>query len=222
MAAKKVGKKIEGRKIKKKQENQLKLIAMLMIILVLSIGAFYFIAQELKKFNYGGVNFQKTKQGDLILYLANFPLSKLTGNAVNDVNIYFRTDPRQLESILIEGRILLKKNVALAVNSDELKCSDKVVAGTTLSQFLGRFGISAFGATTDLNEAQDLNRTYVSCEDASAYDYSVVHFVDGNASSIKKVGNDCYILEVANCEIMNVTERFMIGAWSGVTRIELK
>jgi hypothetical protein len=222
MATKKVRKRIEKRREEKNKEKQLKLVVILMIILFLSIVAFYFIAQELKKFSYGGVNFQKTKQGDLILYLANFPLSKLTGNVVNDVNIYFRTDPRQLESIPIEGSILLKKNVALAVNSDELKCSDKVVAGTTLSQFLGRFGISAFGATTDLNEARDLNRTYVSCEDASAYDYSVVKFVEGNTSSIKKIGQDCYVLEIANCEIMNITERFMIGAWSGVTRIELK
>jgi hypothetical protein len=222
MARKKVGKRIEEKKMGKKKENQLKLIVILMMVLVLSIGAFYFIAQELRKFSYGGVNFQKTKQGNILFYLANFPLSKLTGNVLNDVNIYFRTDPRQLESIPIEGGILLKKNVALAVNSDELICSDKVVAGTTLSQFLGRFGITTFGATTDLNEAKELNRTYVSCENASNYNYSVVDFVDGNTSRIMKVGNDCYLLEVAGCEIMNVTERFMIGVWSGATGIELK
>jgi flagellar basal body-associated protein FliL len=49
MAGKKVGKRIEEKKEKKKQENQLKLIVILMMVLVLFIGAFYIIAQELKK-----------------------------------------------------------------------------------------------------------------------------------------------------------------------------
>jgi len=220
MARKKIKQAEKEEKIKiKKQEMQIKLAVLFMLIAILVVFIFYFIVQGISKFSYAGVKFQKTKQGNLVLYLAKFPFAELTGNVIGDLSIYFRADPRELENIPIEGDILLKNNVALAVNSDELKCSDKVLAGTTLAQFLGRLGASSFGATTSKEEVLELNRTYVDCEDTSKY--SVVMFKEGEINKIEKTGEDCYVLSVANCEIMNVTERFMIGVWAGAARIEL-
>ena len=200
----------ERKSKKEKQEKEIRLILIFMIVVVSCMFLFYFIIQKMNSFNYLGISFKKTKLGNINFYVGKFPLSKLTGNAIGDLSVYFREDPRKLENIKIDGEILLKRKVALAVGAYELRCEDKVLAGATLSRFLNGFGISSFGATTNKTEALELNRTYVSCNDTA---YSVIIFKESNESKITKIGKDCYQLDIKDCEIMNVTERFMIGFW---------
>jgi len=218
MARKKAQKKIKKVKKKPKEEKQARgfiffMIALLLIVLVIS-----FWASISRKFDYAGVEFNKVKQGDLNLYYAKFPLRDVSGQITAYLPFYFREDPRELNRIEINGTIKLKTGVALAVNSDNIVCEDSVLSGATLSLFLNSVGVSPFGATTNKTEAEEFNRIYVSCENPG--NVTVLLYKGGDTSKIEQKG-DCYVLNIANCEIMNVTERFMIGLYAHSRGIEI-
>jgi len=83
--------------------------------------------------------------------------------------------------------------------------------------FLNAAGIKAFGASVNKTEAEENNRTYVNCGDRSTFllnDYTILSFKASNESGIEQINNGCYVLNVANCDIMNVTERFMLGVYA--------
>jgi hypothetical protein len=201
----------------KKQEKQIRLFIVLMLFLVVSIFLIYFLIERARKFNYSGLEFVRVKQGNLILYNAQFPY--LTGKVINQLSVYFREDPRKLDRINIQGNIRLKKVVALSASPEIFGCEDNILALSTLSLYLGNLRIKTIGAVADQEEADKLNLTYASCNDTSKY--SVLVFKNGTESKITQKG-DCYILESKDCEIMNVTERFMLGIYAHAKGVRLK
>lgn len=213
------GKRKRGaKKIIKKQEKQIRRTVIIMVILIMAVVFINFLVQKSKKFEYAGLEFIKIKKGELNLYYTKFPILNPTGSVVGYVPFYFRKDPRKLDDIDIGGNIILKKNVALAIDDNFVKkCGDSVLAATTLSLFLQSTEVEAFGATTNRTEADLLGRRYVRCGDANTLlfnPYSVLEFREGNENSINRINSDCYALTVANCEIMAVTERFMLGMYA--------
>jgi len=218
MAKKKIKKekKTEGKKEERKKTNyemQIMLIIFCMAVIILLIFAISFLVQESKKFNYAGLRFTKGQQGNLILYFTNIPLKDETGKVQAYLPLYFREDPRKLSRIGTDAEIMLKPVVAMAADSITVEsCQDTILAAMTLSlKFFGGVGIKSFPATTNKSEADTLNRTYVNCSKNA--NYSIIQFEMGNESRITEEGN-CYTLEFANCEIMNVTERFMLVAYA--------
>jgi hypothetical protein len=209
------------KKVKEKQEKQVKLIVIMMISLVLIVVLVNWLLKESNKFEYAGLEFTKGKQGSLVLYFTQFPLKDLSGKTVAYLPFYFREDPRKLDRIKLEGMIRLKKVVALAADKEVIEgCEDTLLAAATLSlKFLKDLNIEAFAATPDKAEAEQFNRTYVDCNDTSKY--SILIFKKGNESRIIQEG-DCYTLEFDNCEIMNVSERFVINTYANSQGIELK
>jgi len=223
MAKKKKDKKEVKREEKptKRQEKQLKLVVVFMIFLIASIFLFYWLSVKMNQFEYAGLKFEKTKQGSITFYQTKFPFKDMFGNIVGYLPVYFREDPRKLSNITVDAKINLKKNVALAIDSETVKCEDSILAATTLSLFLGQAGVNSFGATTNETEAKMLNRTYVECMETS--NYSVIIFDNSLVNRIdKSLFSDCYTLSVANCEIMNVTERFMLALYAQSQGKELK
>ena len=197
---------------KKKFEKQVQLIFVFMAILIAAIFLSYWFSREIKQFNYAGLEFEKVKIGSLVLYQTKFPLRDVTGDIAKYMPFYFREDPRKLKGMQVEGNIRLKTNVAIAANADIVeKCPDSILSGTSLALYLNNLGITSFGATTNKTEAEEYKRNYVNCNNTEKY--SILIFQNGNESKIKKEG-DCYMLYVKNCEIMNVTERFMIGVYA--------
>ncbi|MEK6820576.1 MAG: hypothetical protein AABX71_02585, partial [Nanoarchaeota archaeon] len=91
-----------------------------------------------------------------------------------------------------------------------------------LSQFLGKFGRNTFGATSNKTEAELYNRTYVNLGDVFYSDFTMILFRKGEESGIKKIGANLYSLEYKNCEIIDVTERFMVAMYAQATGNELK
>jgi len=202
-----------SKKLPKKWENQLKIVVIFMVVLILAIVVLYLAVIFSRTFDYKGIEFTKGKQGPLIMYLAKFPVADTNGELQNSINIYFREDPRKLERIELNDNILIKSNVAVAANTDFVEnCSDSILAAATLSAFLAKAGINAFPATTDKREAELFGRRYVDCSLDS--ETTVISMEIGNESKITRMGN-CYTLEAANgCEIMNVTERFLVGLYA--------
>lgn len=223
MAKRKIGKIIKKGGLKNKEmkkqekpkfnlENQIKFFVTLMICVILIVFFIYWISIQTRSFNYAGVEFEKGKQGNLILYKANLPLFDYSGKITNYLSVYFREDPRKLRNINISGTIMLRRNVALAADESFVRnYEDSILAATTLSVYLKALGANPFPATMNKTEAEELNRTYVSCDDTK--NYSIIIFQKGNESKIEQKG-DCYFLNVKDTEVMNVTEKFMIGAYA--------
>jgi len=213
MAKKKNVKKTEKKKIRQKWETQVIVIVGFMLIVLATVFIFYWISVNSKKFEFAGLKFEKIKEGSLTFYNTNFPLKDIFGNTVSYLPAYFREDPRKLANITIDGAIKLKSTVALAADSDILRCEDSILAGTTLSVFLAKAGISSFGATTNKTEAEYFNRTYVDCGNTSQY--SIVMFKNSTVDRIDELlSPNCYVISIANCNFMNVTERFMMGVYA--------
>jgi len=209
-----------SKSIVKLEEKQIKIFVWVMIFAVVFFLAIYLSAISEKKFKYSGLIFEKKGQGDLFLYYTEFPVIDFNGNVVSKIPFYFREDPRKLQDIaILGGKIMLRKNVALAINGDDIEnCEDGVLSGTVISLFLSKSGVSSFGATTNQKEAEELNRRYVNCKNPG--DYSVIVFQKADENKIIKSG-DCYTIQYSNCEIMNVTEKFMIALYAHSRGIDI-
>ena len=205
----------EEKKVEKKennQEKQVKLFIFGMVALIILIVLAYFLIQGDKKFEYAGLEFQKGKVGDLTLYFIKIPLNSITGEVVGYASSYVSEDPRKLTNIPINTQLMLKKEVALAADSKFVeKCEDSILAATRLSVYLKNTGINPVASTLNKKEAEELNRNYVNCSADS--DYSIIAFETAEKDEIAKE-NNCYKVNVANCNVMNVTERLMIGVYA--------
>lgn len=193
---------------RKKEEAYMKIAVIFMIVVIISFIGGYFFIKSTNKFDYKGISFEKTKQGNVIFYIAKMPLK----NAL-PLTVYFREDPRKNEKIP-SARIILTEEIALAIESESMLCRDSLIAGTTLSQYLMKaFNFKPYPATLNKTEAINRKIAYARCGPFDTN--SVILFKQGNETIIRE-DNNCYILEFANCEIMNVTEKFMIDVYSGM------
>ncbi len=220
--------KVERRKVKRKswinkQEKQIRFLVFLIFFIILSIFLVNWLAQRTKNFEYAGLKFTEIKQGNLVLYKTTFYLSSVMGDVIAEMPFYFREDPRKLEYIDIEGEIMLdaRKPVALAISKEDAEsCEDSVLAATTLSiPFFGKLGVETFPASVDKEEAEERNITYVTFNDISRY--NIILFKQAEVTKITGKGS-LYVLTYKDCEIMNVTERFVLGIYAGATGNGLK
>lgn len=200
-------KKLELKNLKKRQEKQIRVFIVVMISLLIFIFIIYAFIQATLKFSYTGLEFEKVRQGDLILYRTSvFP-------------IFLREDPRVLRDIPIEGKIILQKNIGIGGEKDVLEeCEDSTLAATTLSIFYGRSGLQTFSASTNKAEAEEFDVTYVECNLNN--DYSVILLKKGEENKISKKAS-CYILEAKDCEVMNIAERFIVASYAHSRGIEV-
>ena len=200
---------IEGEKRikRKKQEKQIKIFVVIMLALLVFIFVVYAFIQATLKFSYAGLEFEKVRQGDLVLYRTPvFP-------------IFLREDPRELRDIGIEGRIILQRKVGIAGEKELLEnCEDSTLAATTLAVFYGKTGLQPFSASTNKTEAEEFDIGYVECNLNA--NYSVIMLVNGEENRIKKNG-ECYVLEVKDCEVMDVSERFIVASYVHSRGIEI-
>jgi len=181
---------------------------------------------ESKKIEYAGLNFEQKKFGDLNFYYTRIPLfakDKITGNMVNTVNysMYLRNDPRTLEDIKIEGMIRIKSKTILASEAG-LQCENNGIAGGELGQAIGLWTTVITG-TSNKTLADNRSIPYVSCNASEGMylDSTSLSFKVANVTGISQKGADCYEISVANCEILEAVERFIVGAYAHSRGIEI-
>lgn len=204
---------------KRDEEKQLKIAIYVMAGLILIVFLGSYMINNSKGFSYAGLEFQKEKRGELELYLTSIPIiDPANTGEMNHFNFYFREDPRKLENIGIHDRINLGGNVAIASGKKDIEsCEDSILAATTLSVFLKQIDINLFPATTNKTEAEESDRIYANCSDSK---YVTVEILNGDENKIVKEEN-CYKLVAKDCEVMNVAERFMLGAYAHANGIEI-
>lgn len=180
----------------KRENKQLKNIFIGVGIIVLIFVLIILFSNSAKHFKYKGVGFEIVKEGELILYQTKIPV--IYDGQPAEYNIYLRNDPRKLEkSVAAQGTLLLLDDVVLNMTK-EFNCEgDGILAIANLLKIY-----SVIGA----NVIKDEN---ASCDSLGRYTFLQIQ--SGNETSIEKTGPSCYNLNVNDCEILEVTERFMAG-----------
>ena len=184
----------EVRKWQIKKENRiLRNLLITLVGLILVFLIIFLISNLISNFDYKGTKFQMVKEGSLLFYRTGFPVIHNGSEAT--YNIYIRNDPRKLEDVPFIGNISLKDNMVLNASQD-FHCDGRGIIAVANFLKLGIFGI---------NIIKDNNAT---CDSNGLYTF--IYLKDGNKTRVEQFGPSCYYLYINNCEILEVTEKFMV------------
>lgn len=211
MAKKKSKRKIVRKTdIETQQNKQLIVFFMIMLISLGGLIAGYLYVQQQNKFRYAGVDFQKGKEGDIVFYHGRFPIN-YKGQTLKIFNLYLRKDPRK-NDVPINTNVSLSKKIVITFEPGLEKCNLAIIGQTTMAQFVSSFPWinESTGAVTDLEYAIENKIPFADCSNASS-DKTIILAKKSEKSSIDKSGENCYILNVADCNYLGVSERFVIG-----------
>ena len=163
----------------------------MIIIVVLSINS----AQH---FEYDGVEFNVIQEGEIIFYNAVFPLYQgMTGKHISDYNIYLRNNPKKLEKIIFDGEVNLRSDTVINTTTDFNCDGDGIIAVGNLVQVLRTFGTNV------------IKDPEAGC-DAMGGEHVFIQIREGDETRIEQFAPTCYNLYVNDCEILEVTEKFIV------------
>ena len=174
------------------------LLALGVIIIIFIAG--YFAINSIRYFEYEGVKFDVVKEGNLIFYKTMIPA--MYQGKKTEYNFYIRNDPRKLGVVPFEGKFYLAKNMVLNMD-EEFNCDgDGVIAVANLVKL---YDFMRVGIIADENASCSENKEYM-----------FVHVQRGNSTEIREIGPACYEINVANCEILKATEKFMVETFINI------
>ncbi len=211
---------IKDKELKKKQNKQIKWAVFLMVSLTLIILAVPYITKNyINKFDYIGLEFQKTKLGDLVFYSTKFPVVRGTGQVIGEYSVNFRSDPRNLEYIKIvdipdniitfmEGLRGSYTPVYISLDTEMKTCEDSGIALMNLAGFLRDSGLDVKSAVTNATYAEENGVEYATCLNKPGN--TVIRIYSGNKTAIYKTMKNCYDIVFKDCEIIPATEKFSI------------
>ena len=190
-------KKEEKEKPDKKQlQSEKKMLFIFVGVILLLLASFItymILANNVKSFTVKGITYDIQKEGTLTLYHARIPI--IYNNSYYHFNVYFRTDPRNLESVPFNGSIIFMRNMAINY-SDDINCDgDGTIAIANWLNVYKYLGV---------NVVRDPNAT---CDPFHRYVY--VNISTANETSITETALGCYQINVANCDVLPATERFL-------------
>ena len=183
-----------------KDLKQLKNVFFVVGFLVLIfVGVFLFI-NSVRHFTYEGVDFNVIKEGELIFYQTSLPVKvtdRMTGEVVrNDYNFYFRNDPRKLKDIIFDGKINIKKSMIMNF-TENFNCNGYGIIA--VANMMNLFGILKINA--EINNSLGCNKES---------QYTFIRLQSGNETGIEQVHTNCYDFTINNCEVLEVTEKYLI------------
>lgn len=192
----------EPKKEKFKKENKILRNILIFIGIFFLVFAIVFIIATIKnKPDYNGVTFHVVQEGQLIFYQTSF--DRIYQGKPIIYNFYLRNNPKELgKEVPFNGEINLKKFLILNTTTENLFCDGDWSLAIGNLQNLEIFNIKVM---------KDEN---ASCNSDGAYMF--VQIEEGNETKVEQYGPSCYRLTVANCEILPVTERFMIEIFAKI------
>jgi hypothetical protein len=163
------------------------IFTLIMIFIVISI-------YSAKNFEYKEMKFDVIREGNIIFYHTSFPI--IQDERPMNYNVYLRNDPRKLNKIQFEGDLNLLEMMVIN-SSDDVKCEGHGgMATINLQQVLKVFGITM------------IKDPLANCDSEGRYMF--VQILEGDVTKIEQTGPACYNLYVNDCEVLKVTEKFLI------------
>ena len=217
---------------KKKQNRQVMWAIILMAALILIIVGVPFVRNNfINKFTYINLDFQKTQlggisgsvtggtTGGLYFYSTLIPVAASSNWVIGSFSMNFRNDPRELENMTFEKTTTVpvftkERTVYISPGKIERNCEESIAATLTLSGFLRQFALLNVSAgISDKKVAEESNFPYITC--ANTKKNTVIEIIEGNETKIEQVNPNCYRLIYKDCEIMKVSERFILAILEG-------
>ena len=195
-----IEKKHATKKDLKKQNKTLRNILIGLIIVVLLILGLIYIFNSANNFTYRGVSGKVVKEGDIIFYQTSFPVMHQGREAI--YNVYIRNDPRKLDKIPFEGGMDFAERFddgyyRLVLNiSDDFDCN-----GDEIISIANMMNLKAVGIKVGVDPG-------ATCDSLGRYMFANIK--KGEESKITQIEDSCYELSVKECDILKVTERFMV------------
>jgi len=202
--------KINVRK-EKKVNKEIYWILIVMIIIIALIAMIPYISKWFNTFKYDGLTFTKERFGQITVYHYYYYFKDRT-NQIYQINLFLRGDPRQ-NNVSAQGDIIYppkNSTVYLTYNATGLiGCSNILRDSATLSSFLSNNQYRVRTGVLDSQEAIANNLTYVTCNNRP--DNMVIKIFRGNTTQIIKDNDQCYNLEIADCQgILDGVEKFEV------------
>ena len=203
---KKKAKKIKTTKnISKKQiaeqNKTLKYILFGIIIIIVGVFAGFFISNSMKHFEYNGLKFNIIQEGKITFYQTSIPVI-YNGQNVN-YNFYLRNDPRK-SKVDFNGNLSLSKFMVVNSTADIYCEGYGTIAIANLLKLYEVLGV---------NVIRDENAT---CDEGGQFMH--IQIQESDKTSIEQTGPKCYNLNLNNCEILQVTEKFMIETLTEISK----
>lgn len=177
-------------------------------ILVLGIGAglFQIIFSFYGTYTHQGLIFDTQRYGDLIMHHHAYYL-----DAQTKYNLYLRVDPRINMIPGVRPVLFLGTDVALGIDTTGLySCPDATIGISELALFLAHNRLNVIPGATNASFAKEQNITHVTC--ANAQNQTIVMLQVGTESRITVAEPRCYVLTIADCQIVPVVEKFIVQA----------
>jgi hypothetical protein len=216
-----VEKKIKKLTAKEKQNHQLiwaivLMISVIAIVILVPLIKYQFI----NKFVYANLDFQKTQAGDTIFYSTRIPVGDANGNVIGSFFINFHNDPRKLKDIGYKDTTTIptfKRDKTVYISTGEMtrNCAEGTAAMLTLSGFLRQFALMNISAGISNEKiANETGFPYITCTD-NPNQNTIINIFEGTKTEITQLDFDCYDLIFKDCEVMKVTERFILEIIEG-------
>jgi len=171
----------------------------LLIILIISIILFI---NSVRNFEYEGVKFNVIKEGNIVFYQTSLPV--IYNGEKASYNFYLRNDPRKLDQVIFDGEIILLKNMVINM-TDNFNCDgDGIIAIANLAKLYEIVGAKII---RDENARCDAQGRYM-----------FLNIQPGDTTRIEQTTPSCYDLYISNCEILKVTEKFMIETFIEINK----
>ena len=182
-------------------------------LLVFLIAAFFlsnYFFSRLNTFKYEGLTFTKEKFGEIPVYHYYYYITPQL-----KYNLYLRNDPRD-SAVSLTGNAVSQgiefskqDSIYLTVSPEGLTQCEYGRAGIgTLASFLADNQLNVIGAASDEELAKEANVKYATCEFRPSE--KVILLQAANKTEIIHEKENCYIINIANCEIFDAVEKFEV------------
>lgn len=196
-------------KAKKSGKKTLAIIGIILVALAIAIIIYALVYNPARanKFTYKQLQFEKIQFGGIYVYETNLTLIKSGFPTL--LNVRLRNDPRQLGKIPVNYSSL-KEKVYFTFPQETLNCSsDSLIAAFQVGQYLGNMGFSVTPAVTSNFSGNTL--PVVDCSNSSKTKTVIYLKPFGNETRIYQESNGCIVLEARNCDVVQVSESFILS-----------
>ncbi|HLC86883.1 MAG TPA: hypothetical protein VJH65_01240 [Candidatus Nanoarchaeia archaeon] len=181
----------------KKQNRILKSVLITIGIIIFAVIVWTAVSYYTNNFQYKGINFNIVKANKIKFYHTLFPITK-EGMRIS-YNVYLRNDPRKLEKeVPFNGEMILREMLVVNSTKDFICDGDGSISMLNLQQIFAGIGTSVI---KDPESGCDPDGRYL-----------FLKIQEGNETSIEQTSPACYELNVAECNILKATERYIVEA----------
>lgn len=190
---------------KKELDNENKVLRNVLIgmgIFVIVFIVTFVLIQQTGTIEHDGVIFKKIDYSGLPLYHTTFLFPKNGQNIL--YNEFLRLNPEKtIDNVPFEGVLITRRDMVLNFEETFNCDGDGIIAAANLKELYDFLRINV------INNNQLTNISY-GCNLEGKYLY--LNFLEGEKTKIVQVTPTCYNLYINDCEILDVSERFIIEA----------